>query len=127
MNMAARLSSFIGRRRDARLRIRKGVPAQVMTLDGPLNGSLCDLSQSGAHLAMPAPLRVGQEVVLWWLGFEAFGKIVWANELESGVEFYDMLPPAVLLQTRDQVDQGLAPTTDQAAYDNARNWYLGHR
>ena len=125
--MAARISSYIGRRRDARLRIRKGVPAQVMTLDGPLNGSMFDLSQSGAHLAMPAPLRAGQEVVLWWLGFEAFGKVVWTSDLEAGVEFYDMLAPAILLQTRDQVDLGLAPTSDQAAYDHARNWYFGRR
>jgi hypothetical protein len=125
--MATPITSSTGRRRASRLRIRKGVPAQLLTLDGQDTASLLDLSASGAHLRARKPLRRGQDVMLWWLGFETFGKIVWVNGNEAGMEFYDPLPTPILLQTRQQVDAGLAPSTEQQAYAMAREWYLGQR
>lgn len=127
MDMGSPFPAQTGRRRDSRLRIRQGVPAQVMTLDGQLGGSLLDLSQSGAHVRMKAPLRCGQDVMLWWLGFEAFGRVVWVSENEAGLEFYDQVPTPVLLQTRHQVDSGKARSTSEVAYDAARAWYQGYR
>lgn len=129
MDMGAPITgqtSQTGRRRASRLRIRRGVPTQLLTLDGQATASLLDLSQSGAHIRAKA-LRRGQDVMLWWLGFEAFGRVVWAGPDEAGVEFHDPLPNPVLMQTRQQVDAGLAPSTEQLAYAKAREWYLGHR
>ena len=88
MSMYSRLSDSIsgaiGRRRDARLRL--GVPAQLITLHGQYSASLCDLSQSGAHVRAKGDLFRGEDAVLQWLGFEAFGKLVWAANGEGGLE-----------------------------------------
>lgn len=132
MDMGAPISGYTGRRRDSRLRICMGVPAQVLTLDGQTTASLLDLSASGAHIRVKSALRRGQDVMLWWLGFEAFGKVIWADDSanganEAGVEFDEILPTPVLLHTRQQVDAGLTPSSDQQANDRAREWYLGHR
>lgn len=127
MHPVPRISHQTGRRRDSRLRIRQGVPAQILTLDGQGSASLLDLSQSGAHIGVKTPLRRGQDVVLWWLGFEAFGRIVWASGTEAGMEFHDLLPAPVLLRTREQVDAGKARSTAEVAYVSARSWYQGWR
>ncbi len=126
MGIYATLSGIVGRRRDSRLRL--SVPAQLITLSGQFNASLCDLSQSGAHLQSRGQLSCGEDAVLTWLGFEAFGRIVWAGEGEAGMEFDELLAPAVLIETRDQVDLGYAPSVKQAEYEAAkRNWYLDKR
>ncbi|MEO5706475.1 MAG: PilZ domain-containing protein [Alteraurantiacibacter sp.] len=125
--MAAPIPATIHRRRDSRLRIRLSIPAQVLTLDGQRSASLLDLSQSGAHLGVKSPMRRGQDVMLWWLGFEAFGRVVWASDNEVGVEFHEPLPMPLLLQTRQQIDAGVAPSTDMQAHEQARDWYMGHR
>ncbi len=125
MGIYAKLSGITGRRRDSRLRL--GVPAQLITLSGQCSASLCDLSQSGAHLRTKGVLERGEDAVLSWLGFETFGRIVWTHDGEAGMEFDELLAPAILIQTRDQVDLGIAPSSEQAAYESARNWYLGLR
>ena len=127
MDMGSTFPSATGRRRDSRLRIRQGVPAQAMTLDGQHSASLLDLSQSGAHLRLSEPLRTGQDVMLWWLGFEAFGRVVWVSGKDIGLEFYDLVPVPVLLHTRQQVDAGKVRSTDEVAIDAARAWYQGWR
>jgi hypothetical protein len=127
MNIAPSSSAQTGRRRDSRLRIRQGVPVQLMTLDGQDSASLLDLSQSGAHIRLKAPLRRGQDVILWWLGFEAFGRVVWTSGSEAGLEFHELLPAPMLLHTREQVDAGLARSTSEVAYETARAWYQGWR
>ncbi len=125
MGIYAKLSGIVGRRRDSRLRL--GVPAQLITLSGQSSASLCDLSQSGAHVRAKGVLERGEDAVLTWLGFEAFGRIVWAGDGEAGLEFDELLAPAILIATRDQVDLGFAPSTRQADHDQARDWYLGSR
>lgn len=119
------ISGAIGRRRDARLRL--GVPAQLITLHGQFSANLCDLSQSGAHVRAKGDLFRGEDAVLLWLGFEAFGKIVWVDNGEGGLEFDEMLAPAILIQTRDQVDLGQIQSADQAAYEGVRSWFMGYR
>jgi len=116
---------MIGRRRDSRLRV--GVPAQIITLHGQFTASLADLSQSGAHIRTKGGLVRGEELVVTWLGFEAFGTVVWTALGEAGLEFDEPLAVPILLQTRQQVDQGLAPSSEQAAYEGARSWYMGYR
>jgi hypothetical protein len=126
MGMYEKLSGMVGRRRDSRLRLN--VPAQLITLSGKVHASLCDLSQSGAHMRFHGQLSCGEDAVLSWLGFETFGRIVWASNGEAGMEFDELLDPAILIQTRDQVDQGLAPSFKQAEFDAAaRSWFLDKR
>lgn len=127
MDMGSSFPAQTGRRRDSRLRIRQGIPAQVLTLDGQDSGSLLDLSQSGAHLRLKTPLRRGQDVMLWWLGFEAFGRVVWVNDHEAGLEFHELVPEPVLIRTRQEVDSGKARSTQEVAYEAARAWYQGYR
>ncbi|MFC3102144.1 PilZ domain-containing protein [Altererythrobacter lauratis] len=123
--MARKPTVPIGRRRDARLRL--GVPAQLITLAGQYTVSLADLSQSGAHVAARLPFEVSRDAVLSWMGFEAFGRIVWHRGCEAGIEFDDLLPEAVLLQTRQQVDSGKVRSFEQEVYEDARSWYLNYR
>jgi len=125
MNVVRKIGGIIGRRRDSRLRV--GVPAQIITLHGQFTASLADLSQSGAHIRTRGELVRGEELVVTWLGFEAFGTVVWAAPGEVGLEFDEPLPVPILLQTRQQVDLGLAPSAEQAAYEGARSWYMGYR
>jgi hypothetical protein len=123
MEMQPQNNSHIGRRRDSRLRLRRGVPAELVTLHGKFSAQLMDLSLSGAHVRAFSPTLVGQDGVISWLGFEAFGKVVWAREGEIGIAFYDPIEPDVLLKTRQQVDQGMVHTRDGIAYSHARDWY----
>ena len=125
MSMVGKIGGVIGRRRDSRLRV--GVPAQIITLHSQFTASLADLSQSGAHVRTAGKLTRGEELVITWLGFEAFGTVVWAALGEAGLEFDEPLPVPILLQTREQVDLGLAPSAERAAYEGARSWYMGYR
>ncbi|MFC3098705.1 PilZ domain-containing protein [Alteraurantiacibacter palmitatis] len=123
--MARKPAVPIGRRRDARLRL--GVPAQLITLAGQYTVCLADLSQSGAHVAARQPFEVSRDAVLSWMGFEAFGRVVWHRGSEAGIEFDELLPEAVLLQTRQQVDSGKVRSFEEELYEGARSWYLNYR
>jgi hypothetical protein len=114
-----------GRRKAGRLRVE--LPAQLLTLDGHPKASLCDVSRSGARLRPSVPLKVGDEVVVYWLNFDAFGHVVWAKDEFVGMEFYDPLDEDILLKTREIIDYGLDPGEEGAAREAARNWYLGYR
>ena len=113
-----------GRRRDGRLRVE--IPGHLITLDGKPRIALCDVSQSGARLRSSANLQMGEDGILTWLGYEAFGRIVWIAKGYAGIEFEELLPPDILIKTRDIVDQGLAPKEENIAYEAARNWYTGY-
>lgn len=115
----------LGRRRDARLRV--GIPAQIITLFGQQVVNLIDLSQSGARVMAPSPIARTGDAVLYWMKYEAFGRIVWAHHNEAGIEFDELLPEALLIQTRDAVDTGKAHRFEQATYEGARSWYMGYR
>jgi hypothetical protein len=96
--------STIGKRAESRLRVR--LPARLVALDFNLPVILCDLSKSGARIeAAGMPLRCC-DVVLTWREFEAFGRILWSHSGETGIGFYDPIPPEWLIATRDlgQVD-----------------------
>jgi hypothetical protein len=127
MDMRAHLTCQTGRRRDSRLRLRRGVPATLMTLDGQISASIIDLSSSGAHVRAAFAFRTGQQMMVWWLGFETFGTVVWVRGADAGIEFDEPLPPAAVLHTRREVDQGQVQTPEQLARQRARDWFDGHR
>jgi hypothetical protein len=96
--------STIGKRAESRLRVR--LPARLVTLDFNRSAMLRDLSKSGARVETTGlPLKCC-DVVLTWYKFEAFGRIMWSHSGESGIGFYDPIPPEWLIATRDfdQVD-----------------------
>jgi hypothetical protein len=96
--MRAQMST-IGKRAESRLRVR--LPARLVALDFNLPVTLCDLSKSGARIeAAGMPLKCC-DVVLTWHDFEAFGRIMWSHSGETGIGFYDPIPPDWLIATRD--------------------------
>ena len=62
----------IGRRGRNRLRAR--LSAKIVTLEGTRNTVLLDLSQTGARFRASDGMVSGQQAVLSWAGFEAFGQ-----------------------------------------------------
>lgn len=114
-----------GRRKAGRLRVE--LPAQLLTLDGHPKASLCDISRTGARMRPSVLLKPGDEVMLYWLKFDAFGHVVWVEGEFVGMEFYDSIDEEVLLKTREVIDYNLDHSEEDAAREAAKNWYLGYR
>lgn len=87
-----------GRRESARLRVRLAM--RLISRSGTQHAVLTDLSTLGAQVITCEPLRVGDEVVLLWSGFEAFGDVVWSGPRHCGIRLADPLPQAMLVATR---------------------------
>lgn len=64
----------VGRRSAARLRL--SIPARLTTLYETRPCIVIDISQTGAQIALPKPLRIGQGAVLQVATIEPFGDIV---------------------------------------------------
>ncbi|MFC3173418.1 PilZ domain-containing protein [Novosphingobium bradum] len=110
---------MIGRRRDARLRVE--LTARLITLDGTIRAVLADLARWGARLAAPdAAIRPGQDAVLAWDRFEAFGTVVWCGDGYLGMTFDDPLAPAVLVATRMAQDARAMPLERQLQREAAQ-------
>ncbi len=125
--MGMEYPSTLGHRRDSRLRL--ALPARMVTLGGYSSVLLADLSQSGArvHLGEGEELKPGAQGMLSWLGFEAFGTVVWCRYGHAGLEFDELLPADILLDTREKVDLGLTLTEEQLTAIQARAWFEGLR
>jgi hypothetical protein len=123
MDFSAPVKPKIGRRSCSRLRLRRGVPATLMTLDGQVSASLLDLSLTGAQVRAAVAFRMGQQMIVRWLGFETFGTVVWTRGTEAGIEFDEPLPPATVLHTRREVDRGQVQTPEQLSRQRARDWF----
>ncbi|TIX50631.1 PilZ domain-containing protein [Alteraurantiacibacter aquimixticola] len=114
-----------GRRTNSRLHTE--IPAQLITLRANPRMNLRDLSRTGAHIECDEALVRGEDVVLNWLEFEAFGRVVWTLGKQAGVEFDEPLDPEVVTGTRQIIDSGQVEHTRQAAFSAARDWYLNSR
>lgn len=121
----------IGRRAEARLRVR--LAARLISRDGNGRAVLIDLSQHGARVSGVEPdLRPGHEAVLKWgaaetAGHEAFGVIVWSAHGECGINFYDPVDRAALIQTR-AIDSHTERRADRVAVrEVARAFVSGQR
>ena len=111
-----------GRRRRSRLRAR--LAAKLVTLDGTRRTLLLDLSLTGARIRASAELRTGQQAVLCWANFEAFGTVVWVARGLAGVAFDEPLDPGTLYATRD-LDQ--LPNDRELERNMMREWVDGSR
>ena len=97
-----RLHGKTGRRGMSRLRL--AVPATVLLLSGTYRGTLLDLSRSGARLELEAVPRIGSEVVVQAVGFEAFGTIVWLGGKQVGIRFDRLVSEERMIAMREVAD-----------------------
>ncbi|MFB0610828.1 PilZ domain-containing protein [Aurantiacibacter poecillastricola] len=116
-----------GKRRESRLRLK--VPAQLIILHGRPRVHLVDLSRSGArvYLGGQSELRAGEEGVITWLDYEAFGEVKWSRNGFAGFEFDVLLDPGIVLGTRKQVDHGLAISYEEERFMRSRDWFFGYK
>jgi hypothetical protein len=87
------------RPRRAYSRLRLGVAARLLTLDGQQWVTLVDLSQSGARLVLGASGKVSGGL-LRWLGFEAFGDPAWQRGDELALHFDEPIEARWIVETR---------------------------
>lgn len=112
-----------GKRRNSRLRVR--LPAKAVLLDGEFRVALHDLSQNGARIGHEKLPQLRGDVLLEWCGFEAFGRVVWSKPALSGIAFYDAIPNAWVLLTRNLDASGEVPNESEAARNHARAFVAG--
>lgn len=112
-----------GKLRRQHSRLRLGIPARLETLYGRREVELLDLSQTGAKVALPRFEYVGT-AVLHWLGFDAFGEIVWQDDGLLGMAFDEPLPPGLVLNTRNRAPS-VVSAEDGLASDAAKAWASG--
>lgn len=111
---------FSPRRAHARLRL--GIPAQLMTVNGPREIILIDLSQSGARVQLSGQERI-TDGVLSWMGFEVFGVRVWQTGQTIGLQFERPISSGWVLATRNW-----RPSKREARIESrsfARDWVKG--
>jgi hypothetical protein len=87
--------------RRGKARLRLGIPAQLLSLHGRSRVTLLDLSETGARIRYSGePVR---DVVVEWLGYEAFGKVVRRSGGDLGVRFDDPIAERWVLETRERL------------------------
>jgi hypothetical protein len=120
MASAALQAEHQPRRTYARLRL--GVMARLLTLDGEQWVTLIDLSQGGARVALGASGKVTGGL-LRWLGYEAFGDPVWQAGDELALHFDEPIASDWLIETRRRAPAEL----DYEVYARrvAREWVGG--
>ena len=119
------LEQPIGRRGRNRLRAR--LPATIMTLDGTRNTVLLDLSQTGARIKATAEMARGQQAILTWSSYEAFGLLVWVDRGLCGIAFHETLKPEAIIATRDLDERFRLPSDLELDRTRAREWVAGTR
>ncbi len=114
-----------GQRSYSRLRVR--LPARLVALDGTTSAILIDLSLGGAKLRTLFPIVPGEQAMLFWHHFEAFGTISWTYDGMCGMRFDELLTPKMLIETRDFDDAAHLPDDRGLVRDVAREWVEGLR
>jgi len=109
------------RRQHSRLRL--GLRAALETLEGRQSVRLLDLSRSGAKLALDGP-EMFRQGILAWLGFEAFGEVVWREGRLAGLQFDETLPLELVIETRHRAPDVVREESLEA-YNAARDWVAG--
>ena len=102
MASAARDLDFKPRRGKARL--RAGIPAVLITMNGRQVVSLLDLSESGAGLVVKDGWRLNGGV-LKWMDYEVYGKVVRRSGESIGLLFDEPIDAAWVLETRAWLPQ----------------------
>lgn len=103
-------------------RLRLGIPARLLTLEGQQWVTLVDLSQSGARIVLGTSGKVSGGL-LRWLGFEAFGDPAWQAGEELALHFDEPIELDWLIETRQRASVEL--NRDIRTRDAAREWVSG--
>lgn len=104
-------------------RLKLQLPAEMITLDGPEEVLLLDLSQVGARMICRSRPAFSKGV-LCWIGFETYGEKVWQKDRMCGLRFDEELDLGVVVQTRCDVREEWKRHTDDIAAA-ARLWAQG--
>ena len=106
-------------------RLRLGIAARLETIAGKQSVRLIDLSQTGARLILSQP-GDARDAVLTWLGFEAFGSVIWREGDQVGMHVDDLVPTAQLLETRRRAPS-VVRAEELEPRAAAREWVAGER
>ncbi|MBO9519184.1 MAG: hypothetical protein J7493_14055 [Porphyrobacter sp.] len=93
-----------------------------MTVKGPREVTLLDLSQSGARLQLTGPERVTGGI-LKWMDFEVFGVRVWQDGQTVGLQFEKPISSSWVLATRNWRPSTLEAKVESRSF--ARDWAKG--
>lgn len=85
--------------RRAKARLRTGIPAALVTLNGRQEITLVDLSETGAGILVDDPGHIAGGV-LQWMGYEVYGAVVRRVGQDVGLQFDAPIDPAWVLDTR---------------------------
>jgi hypothetical protein len=108
--------------RRGKARLRTGIPAALVTMDGRQEISLVDLSESGAGLVVKDGWRINGGV-LKWMDYEVYGSVVRRGDKDIGLQFEEPIEHDWVLNTR----QWLPALGDEKAEMRrfARDWVKG--
>ena len=113
-----------GKRNQPRLRTR--LRARLISRLGEERCVLFNLAQRGACTSASDDF-MGQDVILRWEQFEAYGHIVWREGGRVGMRFDKALPYEWVLATRE-ADANAAPVCDVFdARHSAKEWSEGRQ
>jgi hypothetical protein len=101
---------MIGRRQATRHKL--DVSARLIAAHDNLRVQLEDISTGGACVRLMHPRRL-TEGRLCWLQFEAFGRIVWQNDLRCGLQFEDPITEECLRRTIEFGEMIVKDATDK--------------
>ena len=120
--MAITAEPFDFQPRRGKARLRTGIPAALVTMDGRQEISLVDLSESGAGLVVRDGWRINGGV-LKWMDYEVYGTVVRRGDKDIGLRFEEPIGQAWVLNTR----QWLPALADGRAELRrfAREWVKG--
>lgn len=104
----ANIQSHVERRSFRRYTV--DLPAQLKLIGGDRNGSLSDLSESGARFETATPPIEGMSGLLVWADQEQGCTVIWASESRCGLRFDRPIPKCV-------VDANVLPTPPKTASD----------
>jgi hypothetical protein len=85
--------------RRGKARLRTGIPAALVTMDGRQDITLVDLSETGAGILVADPGHIAGGV-LQWMGYEVYGAVVRRVGEDVGLQFDAPIDPAWVLETR---------------------------
>ena len=109
--------------RRGKARLRAGIAAELVSVNGRQKVSLVDLSQTGARLRVHDSEPLGRGV-LKWMDFEAFGSVVRREGKDIGLQFEYPIDLAWVLDTKEWLS--VRPRGKDEVREFARDWVHGH-
>ena len=95
----------------------------IATLTQTLEAVLVDLSATGARISGAHLPAVGEELFFSVLRLKTMGSVRWREGIECGIEFFDPLPQADVVEVRRTVARGAG--LDPAVKAALDDWVLG--